>query len=102
MLSQGTRPVHERRYFTERPTREELAALGRLLPGGVRDLLSTRSSRLKELGIRPGDLDDPALLDLLSREPKLLRRPIVTDGQTIIVGLDRKAIADIARDGGRP
>lgn len=91
--------MHERRYFTDKPTREELAELARLLPGGVRDLLSKRSSRLKELGLRADALDDGALLDLLTREPKLLRRPIVTDGKRIIVGLDRKAIAEMAAGG---
>jgi len=96
VLSQATAPVHERRYFTDRPTPEELRNLARLLPGGMRDLLSTRSSRLKELGLDPANLDDAALADLLAREPKLLRRPIVTDGRRIIVGLDRKAIADLA------
>lgn len=96
MLSQAPKPVTERRYFTDRPTPDELKALGRLLPGGVRDLLSTRSSRLKELDVRPADLDEDGLAELLCREPKLLRRPIVTDGKRIIVGLDRKAIADLA------
>lgn len=96
MLSQTTAHVTERRYFTDRPTRAELEGLARLLPGGARDLLSTRSSRLKALGLRPEALGDEEILDLLAREPKLLRRPILTDGRRIIVGLDRKAIADLA------
>lgn len=96
MLSQSAAHVTERRYFTEKPTREELEGLARRLPGGVRDLLSTRSSRLKELDLAPDELDDEAILDLLTREPKLLRRPILTDGERVIVGLDRKAFADMA------
>lgn len=92
MLSQGDRPVTERAYFQSLPTREELASLARRLPGGIRDLLSVRSSRLKQLNLDAGTLDDEAIYDLLTREPKLLRRPIVTDGTRVIVGLDRNAI----------
>lgn len=97
MLSQTDAQITERRYFTERPTHEELQGLARLLPGGVRDLLSTRTSRLRELGITPESLGDDEILDLLTREPKLLRRPILTDGQRIVVGLDRAAMTDLAR-----
>jgi arsenate reductase-like glutaredoxin family protein len=82
--------------MTEHPTRAELEALAALLPGGVRDLVAPRSSRLKVLGIDPAALDDDALLDLLVREPKILRRPIVTDGRRVVVGLDRAAIAALA------
>jgi arsenate reductase-like glutaredoxin family protein len=96
VLSQGTARVHERRYFTDKPTPEELRQLAALLPGGVRDLVAPRSSRLKELGIRPEEMDEEALIELLAREPKLLRRPIVTDGRRVVVGLDRAAIAELA------
>lgn len=92
MLSDADREVTERQYFKSLPTREELESLARLLPGGIRDLLSVRSSRLKALGLDPTTLDDDAIADLLTREPKLLRRPILTDGKRIIVGLDRQAI----------
>jgi arsenate reductase-like glutaredoxin family protein len=97
VLSQIDAHITERRYFTQRPTRGELEGLARLLPGGVRDLLSTRTSRLKELGVSPKDLSDEQIVDLLTKEPKLLRRPILTDGERIVVGLDRQAMADLAR-----
>lgn len=102
MLSHASRPVRERHFFKDLPTRGELEALARRLPGGVRDLLSTRSARLKELGLRPEMLDDEALYDLLTREPRLLRRPIVTDGARVIVGLDRAAIAALAETDADP
>lgn len=93
MLSHGDLDVNERQYFKSLPTRAELESLARLLPGGVRDLLSVRSSRVRELGLDPKTLSDDAIYDLLTHEPKLLKRPILTDGQRVIVGLDREAIS---------
>lgn len=54
---------------------------------------------MRALGLDPAALDDEAIFDLLTREPKLLRRPILTDGRRIIVGLDRQAITDFLTDG---
>ena len=96
MLSQTPAHVTERRYFTDLPTRDELAALASRLPGGIRDLLSTRTGRLRELGVDPAALSEDEILELLTWEPKLLRRPILTDGERVIVGLDRRAMADMA------
>lgn len=70
--------------------------MARLLPGGARDLLSTRSTRYRELGFAedPARIpaNDDALLDLLAEEPRLLRRPIVTDGRAAVVGYDEAAL----------
>ena len=33
------------------------------------------------------------LLDLLAREPRLLRRPIISDGRRAVVGFDRALLA---------
>lgn len=86
----------ERHIFSSPPTREELAAVARLLPGGTRDLLSTRSTRARELGLTEeagwGPENEEELLDLLAREPRLLRRPIVTDGRAAVVGYDEAAL----------
>lgn len=100
MLSQTDAQVTERRYFTDRPTAEEITALARHLPGGVRDLLSTRTSRLKELSLDPARLTDAEITELLTKEPKLLRRPILTDGERVIVGLDRAAMTALAEADG--
>lgn len=87
-----------RHIYDEPPTRSELRHLAELLPGGAQALLSRRSRRFRELGFS----DDPsrlpeseeALLDLLADEPRLLRRPIVTDGKRAVVGWSEAAFVE--------
>lgn len=86
----ATKPVSvtERRFFKEKPTPDEVRWLAARLPGGVRDLLSTRSRRYKELGLAERDLSDEELVELLAREPGLWRRPVVVRGDQVVVGYD--------------
>lgn len=89
-------PGHkERHIYREPPTLDELRRMARLLPRGAEALLARRSRRFRELGFAddPGRLprDDEGLLRLLAEEPRLLRRPIVTDGRRAVAGWDRAA-----------
>ncbi len=65
------------------------------LPGGCGALVSPRSVRWRELGLDLGMLAEPELLDLLSREPRILRRPLVTDGRRTVVGWDPGSLAEL-------
>lgn len=55
-------------------------------------LLSRRSIRAKELGLEGQTLAPEELLDLLAKEPRLLKRPILTDGHHVVVGYDQKGL----------
>ncbi len=85
-------PYERRHVWNEHPTRAELTALAARLPGGAQALLSRRSRRFRELGLEGREFTEDGLLDLLAREPRLLRRPIIFDGQRVIVGFDRAAL----------
>jgi hypothetical protein len=63
-----------------------------LHPEGAQALLSRRSTRYRELGLEGTAFDEGELLDLLAREPKLLRRPLISDGRRLVVGFDQKAL----------
>jgi Spx/MgsR family transcriptional regulator len=84
--------VQERQYFKQKPTLAEVKALAALLPGGVRDILSTRSRRYKELGLAAQTLTDSELIDLLVVEPGLWRRPIIVSGDKAIVGYNQQEL----------
>lgn len=46
-------------------------------------------------GLAGREPEGEALLDLLAREPHLLRRPIVSDGRRTVVGFDRAGLATL-------
>jgi arsenate reductase-like glutaredoxin family protein len=80
--------VTERLFFKQKPTEDEVRALAAKLPGGARDLLSTRSRRYKELGLADKQLSEAELIPLLAQEPGLWRRPVVIRGDEVVIGYD--------------
>lgn len=95
MLGELGAEVVERRFFRDLPTEEEIRRLARLLPGGVRDLVSPRSRRFRELGLADRELSDDEWVALLAREPGLWRRPITVKGQQVVVGWDEDALRQL-------
>ncbi|MFZ5814184.1 MAG: arsenate reductase family protein [Bacillota bacterium] len=93
----GSKPVEvkERLYFKQKPTPEEVRALAARLPGGARELLSTRSRRYRELGLEGQSLSEEALISLLAEEPGLWRRPVVIRGDRVIIGYDAKGLEEL-------
>lgn len=94
MLSQTGVAFREREIFREPLSVSELEAL--LNGRSPQDLLSRKSTRFKELGLEGKELGDEELLELLAREPGLLRRPLVTAGGELVVGLDKDKLAKLA------
>jgi Spx/MgsR family transcriptional regulator len=84
--------VETRHIWNRPPTRQELAEMAALHPEGAAGLLSRRSTRFRELGLGERPLRPEELLDLLAREPRLLRRPLITDGRRLVVGFDQQAL----------
>ncbi len=88
--------VQERRYFTELPTEAEIRALARLLPGGVHDIISTRSRRYRrdEPGRRAaqrGRVDSPA-----GHRAGIVAPSIVVKGRQAVVGYDEERLRALA------
>ncbi|HYF76482.1 MAG TPA: ArsC/Spx/MgsR family protein [Symbiobacteriaceae bacterium] len=90
LLGETDAEVTERQYFKQKPTVDEIRALAALLPGGVRDILSTRSRKYAELNLAEKSLTDDEVVELLAAEPGLWRRPIVVRGDRAVVGFDAK------------
>lgn len=71
---------------------DEVRQLVQLLPGGVNDLVSTRSRRYRELNLAESQLTGEQWLRLLVNEPGLWRRPVAVKGDTVVVGYNEKAL----------
>jgi arsenate reductase-like glutaredoxin family protein len=85
------------RFFAERRIRvhfvdleERAASLGELRrfaqKFGVQALIDSDSKRYAELGLKAASYSEERWLDLLAREPFLLRTPLVREGNRLTVG----------------
>jgi Spx/MgsR family transcriptional regulator len=63
---------------------------------GLDELLATRSRIFKSLNQDVNDLTLSQVINMLIEEPRLLKRPIVTDGKKLVVGYNPDALKSIA------
>jgi len=92
VLKESGVPYVRREYFKDRYSPEELRQI--LADAGLKpsDLLSRRSRVYKERDLASQDLTEEQLLDLMVEEPTLLRRPLVINGETAIIGHNEAAL----------
>ncbi|MBA2173606.1 Spx/MgsR family RNA polymerase-binding regulatory protein [Halobacillus locisalis] len=94
LKSQGVE-FNEQHLFRETPSVDELRQILSLTTLGIDEILAKRSKEYKELDIDVDDLTINEFLDLVIEKPKLLRRPILTNGEKIVVGYDLEGLRGI-------
>jgi regulatory protein spx len=62
-----------------------LAALGGVT---VKELLNPKSSSFKSLETDPGKLSDQEAAALINENPRIMRRPLLTDGRKLAIGFN--------------
>ncbi|MBN3489415.1 transcriptional regulator SpxA [Lactobacillus acidophilus] len=85
-------PFKERNIFSEPLTKEELLKILRMTENGTEEIISTRSKAFQQLKINLDDLSIDQLLDLVEKNPSLLRRPIIMDDRRLQVGYNEDEI----------
>ena len=85
-------PFKERNIFSEPLTKEELLKKLRMTENGTEEIISTRSRAFQQLKINLDDLSIDQLLDLVEKNPSLLRRPIIMDDRRLQVGYNEDEI----------
>jgi arsenate reductase (glutaredoxin) len=85
--------INDRDFFKTPFTRDEIKALLQGKPAS--DMFSFRSPAFKALGLEQAKLSDNDLIDLMLKEPRLVRRPVVRIGKRVYFGADTKALAEI-------
>jgi Spx/MgsR family transcriptional regulator len=86
----------ERHLFRETPNVEELMEIISLTTDGLSEILATRSETFKKLNLNLEDMRLSEVLKILCDEPKLLRRPIITDGSRLVVGYNQPGLIRLA------
>ena len=82
--------IEERDFFKEPFSWQELQDLAN--EEGLGNLFARRSPSLKKLGLDGQDLPDSQMMDLMLQEPRLIRRPLVRIGGTLVVGANMKTM----------
>ena len=75
----------ERDFFARRLSEEELRDIADRA-GGIRAIFAFGSPAFKKLERAAETFADEELLALALREPRLLRRPLLVDGDRVLVG----------------
>ena len=73
-------------YLEETPSGKEIAELLKSLNMEPRELLRSSEAEYKELGLKNQDFSNEQLIQIMSENPKLIERPIVTNNSVAIVG----------------
>ncbi|WP_370222056.1 Spx/MgsR family RNA polymerase-binding regulatory protein [Cytobacillus sp.] len=87
----------ERHLFRETPSPGELLKILSLTTSGLDELLATRSQTFKKLEQNLEELSLSEVVQMVIKEPKLLRRPILTNGYKIVIGYNPDAFKKIAK-----
>ena len=90
MLLQKDFQLEERDFFKEPFSAGELAELATGV--GLAQLFARRSPSLKKMGLADKELSDSEMLDLMLKEPRLVRRPLVRIGNRLLIGANLKAV----------
>lgn len=84
-----------RLYLEDTPSVDEIKAmLGQLGLDDPRDLMRKGESVYKELGLK-GVQNRDALIGAMSEYPKLIERPVVSDGKRAIIGRPPESVQSL-------
>jgi arsenate reductase len=74
----------------EPPTKEELRAMWKASGLDLRKFFNTSGQVYRELGVKEKlpSMSEEEMLDLLASNGKLIKRPLISDGNTVTVGFD--------------
>ena len=92
-LSQKGVKLDERDFFQDVFTEGELAPL--IGDRSAAEYFSFKSPSFRKMGLDKNQLSDDQLLKVMLEEPRLIRRPLILAGDDLVVGTDKKAMAEL-------
>ncbi|HGC7604999.1 TPA: Spx/MgsR family RNA polymerase-binding regulatory protein [Streptococcus agalactiae] len=98
-LSKHEVTFEEHNIITSPLNKEELLQILSFTENGTEDIISTRSKVFQKLAIDVDELSTSSLMELISENPSLLRRPIILDKKRMQIGFNEDEIrAFLPRD----
>ena len=92
-LSQNKVEINERDFFKNPFSRAEIMEL--LKGKSPSEMFNFRSPSFKQLGLVKDKLVDNELIELMLKEPRLIRRPAVRTGGQVYFGADKSFLASL-------
>ncbi len=62
----------------------------------VTELINPKSSGFKKMALELSQITEQEAAGLINEHPKIMRRPLLTDGNNLIAGFDLKKFAEMA------
>jgi regulatory protein spx len=87
--------INYREFFKEPLSREEIKDLLQGRPAA--EAFAFRSPAFKKMGLERDRLTDARLIDLMAKEPSLIRRPVVQIGKKIYFGATAAVLVDLLK-----
>ncbi|HED23917.1 MAG TPA: hypothetical protein ENN91_02220 [Firmicutes bacterium] len=72
---------------------KELASMGQI---GLTGLLNPRSAGFRKLGLDLEKIGNKEAARLIEENPRIMRRPLLTDGNKMVIGFDPGGYAELA------
>ncbi|NLD70912.1 MAG: arsenate reductase (glutaredoxin) [Limnobacter sp.] len=94
LTERGVRPEIVR-YLDQPPKPAELREILRLLGLPARSLLRTGEAEYRDLKLDDPSLDDDALIEAMSRHPRLIERPIFVRGDRAVIGRPPERVLEL-------
>lgn len=88
---------NQRHLFRETPTYEEMLELLSMTTEGIDEILAKRSQEYKSLDVDVESMTISEVVHLLMEQPRLLRRPILTDGKKLVVGYNESTLKNLVK-----
>ncbi len=82
------------KYLDTPPTKEEIKSVLEMLGISARELMRTKESVYKELGLKEVE-EEEKLIEAMAEHPKLIERPIVIKGSKAAIGRPIEKIIEL-------
>jgi arsenate reductase (glutaredoxin) len=97
LLEQHGEPFEVINYLDTPPEAAELKTLLLQLGITARQLMRSGEDVYKEMHLDDASLDDAALIDAMTKHPRLIERPIVIANGKAVIGRPPEAVLDILK-----
>ncbi len=87
-LKEKAMPFVEKNIFNTLLKEDEIKYLLQRSDNGTEDIISTRSKAFQALDCKLDDLSLPQLVNFIQKNPSVLKRPIIVNEQSFMVGYD--------------